>query len=393
MLRRNTTRRLTVGAATARALESGHPWVLPDRYTGSLAGMSAGQPIELIGPRGERLGRALADPGQRVVARLVGPSGQPFRPAERARAALERRRKLLANREGDVLRLVHGEADGLPGLTVDRYGDALVAVRQAPAAAAYCTRVYEVLGEATGTSRIFEKDHFADLRRGKVHGRAILGQAARDEEFEVRERGVRFAVRPFGPLATGFYPDQRANRERLARLGGIGRVLNLFSYTGAFSVALLVAGAGEAVDVDLAGPALRTARHNARLNGIEAERHTTEKADAAEFLHRCPPRSFDLVIVDPPTSARGGRGWSARRDLPGLLANAVRCLRDDGSLLLCVNAWRTDAGRLTRDLREAARAAGRSVAGIGDAPPSHDYPQLRGFPESRSFVGRLLQLR
>jgi 23S rRNA (cytosine1962-C5)-methyltransferase len=393
MGRRRTVQRLTVGAATARALRAGHPWVLPDRFTGSLSGVESGHPLELVGPGGERLGRALADPQQRVVARRVGESGEPFDPIARARKALERRHPLGSTAETDAYRVIHGEADGLPGLHVDRYGDALVAVRRAPCAASFCAPVLRVLRDITGAQVIWEKDHFADLRRGSVHGRLVLGQAEASDERIVTERGLRFAVRPFGGLATGLFADQRANRDRLARLDAPGRVLNLFSYTGAFSVAALAAGATEVVDVDLAGPALRTARHNVRLNELDGARHHTERGDAIAYLDRCPPRSFDRIIADPPTAARGGGGWSVRKGLPGLLGSAVSKLRDGGVLLICVNDRRANPGDLERALREAARTARRPVARIAGAGPSPDYPVLRGFPESRSFVGRVLQLR
>ncbi len=393
MGRKRTVPRLTVGAATARALRGGHPWVLPDRFTGSLAGLESGQPLELVGPGGERLGRALADPGQRVVARRVGASDEPFDPTARAHKALERRRPLSSADESDTYRLVHGEADGLPGLHVDRYGDALVAVRRAPCAAAFCAPVMRVLREVTQAGTIWEKDHFADLRRGKVGGRLVHGDAEVGDERIVTERGLKYAVRPFGGLATGLFGDQRANRDRLARLGNPGRVLNLFSYTGAFSVAALAAGATEVVDVDLAGPALKTSRYNVRLNELDPARHRTERGDAIAYLDRCPPRSLDRIIVDPPTAARGGGGWSVRKGLPGLLASAVGKLRDNGVLLICVNDRRASPGQLEQALREAARSARRPVARIVGAGPSPDYPVLRGFPESRSFVGRILQLR
>jgi len=382
-----------VGAATARALRAGHPWVLPDRFTGSRASLTSGQLLELVGPRGERLGRALADPDQRVVARRVGDPDEPFDPAGRARRALDRRRALLQGDETDAYRLVHGEADGLPGLQVDRYGDALVAVRRAPCAATFDGAVLEVLRQATDAGVIWTKDHFADLRRSGVRGRCVRGKADAGEERIVRERGLRFAVRPFGGLGTGLFPDQRANRERLEGLGRPGRVLNLFSYTGAFSVAALAADATEVVDVDLAGPALRTARQNVRLNGLDGARHRTEKADALAYLDRAPARSFDRIVVDPPTAARGGRGWSVRKGLPGLLASAIGKLRDGGILLICVNDHRASPGQLERALREAARTVRRPVARVAGAGPAPDYPSLRGFPESRSFVGRLLQLR
>jgi len=382
-----------VGAATARALQSGHPWVIADRDTGSTRQLRAGQRIHVVGPDRRPLGTAIADPGSRIVARVIGPPNTPFSPRALARQALERRAPLLDDGATDVLRLVHGEADGLPALHVDRYGQALVALRHAPAADVYCEEVYRELMAATGAGILWEKDHYQDLRKEPVKGRLIKGDATAETEVIVHERGLRFRTRPFGGLATGFYADQRTNRELLARRGPFPRVLNLFGYTGAFSVATLAAGAEHVTDVDLAGPALRIARGNVQLNDLPEERYRYHRGDAVKFVRRGAEASFDLVIIDPPTAAKGATGWSSRKRYDQLLSDAIRLLAPGGTVLACLNDRRARPGQLRRSVREQARERGRRVADLLDAPPSLDFPELAGFPESRSFQGVLAQLR
>jgi len=361
--------------------------VLPDRQTGSLRALRSGELVDLVGPDGAAVALALADPGSRVVARVVDRPGGRFDPVQRAAAALERREALHRSEDTDVYRLVHGEADGLPGLFVDRYGPVLLAVRHARCVEPWCERLYDALLQRTGLEQLWEKDHFEDIRRAAVRGRPARGHVKSGDRWFVRERGLRFEVWPCGGLATGLYPDQRANRDRLRSGGPYRRVLNLFSYTGAFSVAALAAGAEEVTDVDLSAAAIRAARRNHEFNDLATDRYTAVCGDALAHLRSASRSSFDLVIVDPPTSARGGRGWDAQRGYAALLDEVLRVLAPGGTLLACLNRRRGAGDRLRKLVSERIRRAGRSAIGLRDAPPSADFPVVRGFEESRSFQG------
>ena len=380
-------RKLRVSKATAGVVRRGHPWVLPDRETGSLDRLSMGQRVELVTRDGRAVGLALACPGERVVARVVARPGDPYDPLERLDRAVDRRAGLLRAADTDVYRLVHGEADGLPGLFVDRYGPALVAVRQSRCLQPWLPEIYAELQRRTGLNLLWEKDHLADLRRSPVTGRSIAGESP--EVIEVLERGLRFEVTPFGPLATGLYPDQRANRALLQQRGPYRRVLNLFAYTGAFSVSVLHDGAEQAVDVDLSGPALARARANVALNDLDEGAHRTVRGDAVKYCAGLPDASFDLVVVDPPASARGGRGWNVHKGYGPLLEQVLRVLAPGGSLLACLNLRRARGTRLRRLVEDSAAAVHRHPAEIRSADPGPDFPSSKGFDESRSFQGGL----
>ena len=349
--------------------------------------------MDLVDPRGETIALALADPGSRVIARVVARAGGRFDPVQRTLAALGRRASLGLDGDTDVYRLVHGEADGLPGLFVDRYGPALLAVRQARCAGPWCAAVYDTLLQHTSLDRLWEKDHFEDIRRSGIAGRAVRGALSPADRWIVHERGIEFEVGPCGGLATGLYPDQRSNRDALRQLGTFGRALNLFSYTGAFSVALLAAGAGEVVDVDLSAAAIRIARRNHELNDLSSDRYTAVCGDAVAYVRSAEDHSFDLVVVDPPTSARGGRGWDAHRGYPGLLDEVLGILKPGGTILACLNRRRGAGDRLQRIVSERVRRSGRRIIQMHDAPPGPDYPAVRGFEESRSFQGVLATIR
>jgi 23S rRNA (cytosine1962-C5)-methyltransferase len=375
---------LTVSRATAGFLARGHPWVRPDRFTRGLDRLRAGEPVTLIDQQGKPLASALADPGSEVCARVY--HRQPHRafdPAAALARAWERRAALHADPETDCYRVVHGEADFLPGLRIERYADTLVVLVLSEAIAPHVEAVCAALRERQPLARIVLREHRDDLRRADPTTRRWGGGPLDPDEIVIgRELGVRYPLRPFAGLATGLYVDQRGTRARLRSRASGARVLNLFAYTGAFSVALLAAGAASAVDVDLSAPALARAVETARMNGV-AERHRIEQEDCRRFLARLRDE-FDLVICDPPTAAQGGGGWVLRRDYGEVLRLALARLAPSGLLVACANTLGEPF-----PLREAALGAAREL-GLAVEPDhgfalAEDLPLLKGFPEGQPY--------
>jgi 23S rRNA (cytosine1962-C5)-methyltransferase len=216
----------------------------------------------------------------------------------------------------------------------------------------------------------------------------------------VSERGLRYLADPglASPErpspAFGFFPDQRANRERVAALAKDGgRWLNLFAHTGAFSVALLAAGASSVTSVDLSAAYLRWLEENLALNGLAGPRHVSHRGDGRRFFERLDAGArFDGIVLDPPTAASAGESfWSARTGLESLAADCLRRLAPGGFLLISSHDRRA-RGRLRARLEAAALSAGVSVV-ASEAPPSPDFPSLRGFPEGDAFTAVLLERR
>lgn len=375
-------RRVSVGRQSAGFIRRGHPWLRPDRFTRGLDDCGSGEPVLLVDERGRPLAAALADPAARIAARVYSHDAEQsaFDPASATRAALDRRAPLLAEHDTDCYRLIHGEADGLPGLRVERYGPVLVVLARARCIAPHLAAVIAELRRSLPDCRLVLREHYDDLRRRDVRTRALDDEALDSEQQVIgRELGCRYRLRPFAGLATGIYVDQRGTRRWLReRCAGL-RVGNLFSYTGAFSIATLDAGAAAALDIDLAKPALRSAAENAELNGV-VDRHRCRRGDCRRVLEQC-DEHFDIIVCDPPTAAQGGRGgWLARRDYPPLLELCWRRLQAGGLLLASSNSLgkpfplRETISRIAPGAREL------------DAPELEpDLPQIPGFPEGRPF--------
>ena len=378
-------RTLTVSRTTVRFLRDGHPWVRPDRFTRGLENLRAGEAVTLVDETGQVHASALADPAAEICARVFHRKPDAlFDPAAAVVRAWNRRAALHADPDTDCYRIIHGEADFLPGLRVERYASVLVVLVLAecmkPHVDAVCSALYALMPSAT----LVVRDHRDDLRCAAVAD-SRWGGGALDPEavIEGRECACRYPLRPFSGLATGLYVDQRATRIWLKPQAAGRRVLNLFAYTGAFSINLLVAGAASAVDVDLAAPALARAAEAAVLNGV-ADRHRIVHQDCRQFLSDSID-AFDCIICDPPTAAQGGAGWILRRDYPEVLRLAMRRLAPGGLLLACCNTLGGKPYALDAAVDDAAQNTGLHLDVVEAPLVGEDIPLLRGFPEGRPF--------
>lgn len=240
-----------------------------------------------------------------------------------------------------VFRIANSDGDGLPGFFVDRYGHWAVSIECREKDDTIRTRVYGALMDAWDLKGIYEK---GPARAGYHPGQAgedepVMGEAA-PAEFVVRENGMALVARLREGAKPGVYPDQRENRLYLQPLMKGAKVLNLFSYTGAFSVWAALCGAGETVSVDLSKRVLEWSRLNFEANNIGLAAHRHVKADAFDYLGLARRKGFrfDLVILDPPTFSTNRRGlFRAQRDWPRLIAAACKVLERGGRLAISSN--------------------------------------------------------
>ena len=376
---------LTVSRATAGFIQRGHPWVRPDRFTVGLDRLAPGQVIDLADDSGKPMATALADPGNEICARVFDfKSGQIFHPPTAIDRAWRRRGSLNNDPKTDSYRVVHGEADGLPGFRVERYGNVLVVLILADCALPHGPAVCAALHTHLPGARIVLRQHTEDLRKTATAAqlwtpKGLVALPPAETTVAAKELGVTYQVRPFAGLATGLYVDQRATRVWLKPFVKGKRVLNLFAYTGAFSLAALAGGAASAIDVDLAGPSLAIAVETAKANGLD-DGHSVIQGDCRAVLKDL-NESFDIIICDPPTAAQGGDGWVARRDYPDLLKLAWTKLSPGGLLVAASNTIHGKPLAL-KDWVAACGTDGEAVTapGLGS-----DLPQLPAFPEGRPF--------
>ncbi len=381
-----------VGNETVRMLNLGHPWVIADRYTRSWPQVECGQLIELISENGDSLGTALCDPGSRIVARrlsekLIG-LDQDWLTAQLQRA--QESRKWLDFGDTTVARLVNAEGDGLPGLTVDRYGDFLMVQyytlawqRHLPTLATALQEVYAPLGIYCKYRPLETRNLGAGKKQRPPQGRLLAGKAA-PEDLTVRENGLLYRIDLVKDLHTGLFHDQRKNRLEFRRLAAGCRVLNLFAYTGAFSVAAAVGGAEQVTSIDVAGRYLDWARENFHLNGIVPEDHEFITGDCFVELDRLAKvgRSFDVVLMDPPSfsTTRKSR-FKTSGGTADLVQKALKLIPSGGLLVTSSNLQKMSLADYLKELRKGSIAAGRRLQVLRVTGQADDFPFTVSFPE------------
>lgn len=395
--------KLTVSPETARMLQLGHPWVIADATTRRWPKtLQPGQLCQLVDPQGEPLGSALLDPDNRVVARVVDrrPLPQLGRDwiARRLQQALALRQAEIDQDETNAYRLVNAEGDGFPGLTIDRYGEYLMLQTFTRAWDSRIEQIVNELGEQLqplGSYLKFRPQQTRQLEsQGGLPCNKLLQGSPAGEKFPVRENRLQFLVDLDQGLHTGLFMDQRANRKDLMRHCRGKRVLNLFSFTGAFSVAAAASGAREVTSVDASPSYLAWAEENFALNRLNPKRHRFLTGDCFKILDQLQRdgESFDLVLLDPPSfsTTRQSR-FTTRGGTAELAACALRLLNAGGLLISSSNHQKVDVADYLKELRRGSLSSGIELQIVGLRGQGVDFPYPVGFPEGRYLkyvVGR-----
>jgi 23S rRNA (cytosine1962-C5)-methyltransferase len=305
------------------------------------------------------------------------------------RLAIDRRAPLAADPAISIYRLVNAAADGLPGLTVDRYSPTLVLslYDEAEPVAPCPPALIAALAEITGCRSIYVKYRPKAASRlteaqmaARAPARPIYGPA--QDEFVAHEDSLAYLIRPGAGLSVGLFPDMRETRGRVRVWASGKRVLNCFAYTCGFGVAAMAGGADRVLNLDLSTPVLEWGKANYRINRFVADDHDFVFGDVFDWLGRLAKRNerFDLVILDPPGFSRTKtRHFAATDDYADLAALAARVTAADGLLLACCNVaelpWRAFRERVLAGVAAAGRRA--TVAGVYHEP-ALDFPAAPG---------------
>jgi len=387
-----------VRAGKERSLLRRHPWV----FEGSIAGGKAdsGETVRVESSDGRFLAWAAYSPQSSIRLRAWSFDEHERIDAaffvRRIAAAIAMRHRLAVASDG--VRLVHGEADGLPGLVVDRYGDTLVAQFLAAGVERWKSAIADALLEKTGAARLYERsDTSARNREGLPAATGWLrggaGDAEPSTELEIREHGWRFALDIANGHKTGFYLDQRDNRRffaELVRHFGVERVLNCYCYSGGFSVAALAGGAQHVLAVDSSAPALARAEANVAANGFDASRHEVACADVNAQLRALlqDRRSFDAIVLDPPklapTVAHAERAARAYKDINRL---ALTLLAPGGLLFTFSCSGGIDVDLFHKIVAGAGIDAGVDGFVHARLAAAPDHPMTIEFPEGEYLKG------
>ena len=366
------------------ALRQGHPWVFRDALAEAPA-FPNGTIVAVAGRDGKPLAYGYWDAAGPIAVRVL--DLQAVRDArtlvsDRLRQALAKRLARLDRDRTNAFRWVYGEGDGLPGIHVDLYDQVAVVRFDGAGARAFYRSLAGMLAECSSPLRLSQ----------------VIDRERRDGdlgEIEVRENGIRFMVDLGRGQKGGLFLDQRENRQAVAERAAGKSVLNLYGYTGGFSLYAAAAGATQVDTVDIAKPALATARRNFQLNHLSLQQAGFHAMDALAFLDQAARRRqrWDIVISDPPSFAPSRRALPAARRAYFQLHRLAAAVVTPGGLLCAASC----SSHFPRDeflssVEQGAAAAGRRFNLESVTSAGFDHPTLPAFPEGdylKFAIGRV----
>lgn len=372
----------------------GHRWVFSNELAGNVSALEPGSWVTVHSSKGVCLGSGYINPHSLIAVRLVcAPNEKPS--PEFFRRLMEQaalRRQALHYPGSSCARMVYGEADGLPGLVVDRYGDVLVYQITTLGMARMEDMVKDILLDLfrPGTL-VFRNDTPVRLLEGLPLEKGVA-RGELPDPCRVEVDGLEFVIDPLNGQKTGFYLDQRDNRALLRRWSEGRKVLDLFCYNGAWSLSAAAAGAGRVVGVDQSSEAVAQARASAALNGFE-DRCAFQEEEVFTFLRTIKKGAFDLIILDPPAFAKTrGTTPQAIKGYTDLNRRAMLALEPGGILVSCSCSYHLGEAMFRDLLLKAAQASGRRLRVLKEGGQAMDHPVLLAMPETRYLKCAFLEV-
>ncbi|OGK09843.1 MAG: hypothetical protein A2W80_08055 [Candidatus Riflebacteria bacterium GWC2_50_8] len=376
------------------SLMKGHPWAYGEAFREVPAQLATGDLIEVYSHRDQLLGFGYADIDSKILVRML-----PLERSETLEAGITRlvrqavayRLERFKSRDTTAYRLVNGEGDAVPGLIIDKYDRAvsmqIYSLGLEPHIKAISGCIKEMLPE---TKWIWRRNQ---IRLARANAAELVYGSNMPEKIEFVEYGLKFNTDLVNGQKTGFFLDQRENRNLIRSISTGKSLLNVCGYTGAFTVAAAAGGCNRSVTVDTAKPALVEAENNLRINSFASSSHQMVCADMYDYLTACRQGSFDLIVLDPPSMAKNRKDAEkairAYRRLNQLGAKAV----SPGGYLFTASCT-SQVGReeFMEAVRDAVASAGRRAVIVHESFHAPDHPIALAHPEGRYLKGLLLKI-
>lgn len=391
---------IRLGQGKDDALRRFHPWVFSGAIHEAANGLQAGDTVTVTDYKGEILGTGFCE-SDSIAVKMLSFDNRHIDEwffHERIKQVLEVRRRmgLVGNPHTNCYRLIHSEGDGLAGLIVDIYGHTAVVQAQTEGMALHLKEVARALKlvDELGLQAIYNKSAEAMQRMGKEDEAIADGYLFGSQlDEKIMENGSLYLPNWEEGQKTGFFLDQRENRELIRRLSEGRTVLNAFGYTGGFSIAALKGGARRAVTVDTSKKALAMAEANLELNGYSVEENPCVVADMKDYVKDLREGAFDLIILDPPAFAK--RHQDRHRGLSGyrfINAEAIKRVAKGGLIATFSCSQAVDKATFQGIVTAAAIEAKRNVRIIDQLAQPVDHPINIFHPEGAYLKGLLLYI-
>ncbi len=388
--------RATVSEKCERSLEIGHPWVYAEEISSLSGDYENGDLVDVVGKKGKFLGTGFINDHSKIRIRIISRNANDLFDEAFYRRRIEyawQYRKTVLCGDVNACRVIFGEADMFPGLTVDKFGSVLVAQVLSLGIDKIKGMLFKLLVEVLEADGypiegVYERN---DVSIRRLEGlEEYTGYYPLEEKNPtstkayIEENGIKYAVDFVNGQKTGFFLDQRFNRLRVAKLAKDKEVLDCFTHTGSFALNAAKGGAKSVLAADISETAVETARENAALNGLE-NKISFEVVDIFELLPRLEEerKKFDLVVLDPPAFTKSRKTVdSAMRGYKEINYRGMRLVRRGGYFATCSCSHFATEELFVKMLKDAARQAGVQLRQIESAQQSPDHPILWNVPET-----------
>jgi 23S rRNA (cytosine1962-C5)-methyltransferase len=366
-------------------IEEGHPWVFQGEVHHITGDYAPGDIVNVVSPRGLFLGRGYINPKSQIIVRMLTSHDEPIDKAffrRRLEKAWKYRQRLLP--DTTACRVVFGEADFLPGLIVDKFGDILVIQSLALGIDKWLKEIVEVLNEIIQPRGIYERNDVPvrELEGLTQHKGFLRGEF--DPRLIIPENGLKVVVDVANGQKTGYFLDQRDNRRAIRPYVKDARVLDCFCNVGGFALNAVAGGAKSVLAVDASEDALAAAKENAELNGF-GDRINYEAGNAFDILRRLETaqEKFDVIVLDPPAFAKNKASLEgAVRGYKEINLRALRMIPEGGFLVTCSCSYHMRPELFKAVVADAAMDARRRLRLVEDRAQGIDHPIVVGYDES-----------
>ena len=382
-----------------RAARNGHPWVFGEEVTKVEGSYTNGDLVDVVTNKGKYLGTGFVNDKSKIRVRIISTNtNDKFDEAfweRRLRYALEYRRTVMGEQDFKCCRLIFGEADQFPGLTVDRFNDLLVTQTLSLGIELRKEMLFnlliKILQEMGENIRgLFERnDVKIRLLEGMEEGKACFATPLLPEHgdvtTEIVENGIKYTVDVENGQKTGFFLDQKYNRQAVAKIAKGKHVLDCFTHTGSFALNAAQGGAASVTAVDISAEAVRMADHNAKINGFDKVMKGLEANvfDLLSELFNNHSHAYDFIILDPPAFTKSGSTVkNAIRGYKEINLKAMKLLPRGGYLATCSCSHFMKEELFVEMLKDAARDANVSLRQIEARQQAPDHPILWNVPET-----------
>jgi len=377
-----------------------HPWIFSGAIEKIDRSITAGEIVEIYDHRGNFLAKGYINPKSQITIRILSWNKEEDVTdirfiSERLKSAIDMRLNYFDQSVTNAFRLVNSEADFLPGLIIDKYNDTIVLQILTLGMEQFRDKITEFLLEYLSPKCIYErsdtivrKKEGLSLKKGIIYGKL-------QKPVRIIENGLEFLVDVQDGQKTGFYLDQRDNRKELLLFCKDKKVLNCFSYTGAFSVYAIKGGAKLTVNIEFSHSAIELAKKNMEINHIKKETQEFIEGNAFELLRNMKKRGkkFDLIIMDPPKFAHTqGKLENALRGYKDINLQAMQLLNPGGILFTFSCSGAISLELFSKTITWAAMDANKNVQVIKRLAQPMDHPHLTSFLESEYLKGLICKI-